>query len=204
MSSGIFHRLGGPDVVGAVVEEFHQRVRNDQELQEFFEGSRICFLKLHQFYILRAVFEGITPEVSEMIISRHKRLFSAQSLDMGHYYRLFDHLIDAMYAIDLRYEMIDEVLESAIDLRRVFVQGVNQHGVGEDCDQNICCTAVLVTSNNISAHEQDLVIKNPSDITIDVNELPGRRSSKINRMMAFFRSPSFMSLSCRSLKVSAI
>lgn len=201
MISGLFLHLGSPDVVGAVVEEFHQRVRNDQELHAFFEENRMCFSKLHQFYILRAVFEGVTPEVSEMIIERHTRLFSTKRLDMGHYYRLFDHLIDAMYAAKLNLETIDEVLDKAVALRRVFVEGVNEFGVGEDGDQEIHGPPESFTDRVLL--EQDALLKDPTSLDSKGSDRPVRRSSKINRMVAFLRSPSFLSLSCRSLKASA-
>lgn len=188
--------------MGAVVEEFQRRVQNDQQLYAYFEGSRMCFLKLHQFYVLRAVFEGVNSEVCEMIIERHERLFSAKSLDMGHFYRLFDHLIEAMYATNLQLTTIDIVLDNAVELRRAFVQGVNEHGVGEDGDQELSGQPAMVS--NAGLLEQDPLSKSPPNLdSEDINGRTERRSSKINRMVAFLRSPSFLSLSCRSLKAAA-
>ena len=120
----LLDRLGGEPAVDAVVDEFYIRLLKDKDLSIFFDSVPIAKLKRHQKRFLKMAFTKIpeSMDVSKMMLDKHKRLF-ALGLDETHFDKVTGHLGDALDALGVATNLIQEAIAVVVPFRAVFHQG---------------------------------------------------------------------------------
>jgi len=138
----LYDRLGGPETVQAVVDEFYQRVLADEKLAPFFRNTKVTLLKVHQTRFLKIAFTGIPEDmdVGAYMQEKHARLFE-EGLNAEHFDLVAGHLVATLHHFNVAPGLINEAGSIVVSLRPAFEEGaeiygkkgeVNKQGVGVD------------------------------------------------------------------------
>jgi len=136
----LFERLGGTAAVRAAVEEFYQRVLDDEQLSPFFEDSTIPHLKMHQLEFFKLAFgcpsknNDAPVDVAEFLREKHRRLFVEQGLNETHFDLVAGHFVATLQHLSINEELIDEAVGVIGPLRTVFEVGVSESAHEEKKD----------------------------------------------------------------------
>lgn len=128
----LYDRLGGDDAVKAVVEDFYNRLLQDDRLARFFEGQRVERLRAHQLRFLKMAFTEIPKDVdvAELILKKHLHLFEEHGLNETHFDLVASHLVDALKGKKVDDVLISEAAGIVLSLRGVFEEGARKYGGG--------------------------------------------------------------------------
>ncbi|NHN48883.1 group 1 truncated hemoglobin [Halostella sp. JP-L12] len=109
----LYDRIGGEDAVAAVVDEFYERVLDDDRLAGYFDDAEMADLREHQTKFLSAVTGGPVEYTGESMREAHAHL----DLTEEDFARVAEHLEDSLRAFDVPDEGVDEVLGAVADLK---------------------------------------------------------------------------------------
>ena len=109
----LYDRLGGEDAVAAVVDDFYERVLDDERLVEHFEDADVDELRAHQTKFLSAVTGGPVEYTGESMREAHAHLDLTEA-DFG---RVTAHLEESLREFDVPDEAVDEVLDAVAELK---------------------------------------------------------------------------------------
>mmetsp|Transcript_8138 Transcript_8138/g.24318 ORF Transcript_8138/g.24318 Transcript_8138/m.24318 type:complete len:419 (-) Transcript_8138:458-1714(-) len=131
----LLSRLGGDGALHAAVDEFYDRLMEDETLSRFFEGISVDNLKEHQRKFLRMAFTEIPAsiDVVKFMHSKHERLF-AMGLDETHFDAVAGHFVGTLNALGVKQREIDEAVGVVAPLRPIFEEGAawaNKHAEEE-------------------------------------------------------------------------
>jgi len=109
----LYEELGGKAAIGAVVDEFYDRVLADDQLVGYFEDSDVDELRDHQTKFLSAVTGGPVDYTGANMRAAHA------DLDLGEddFRRVAGHLEASLAAFDVPAEQVDAVLAEVADLK---------------------------------------------------------------------------------------
>jgi len=79
MSQTIYQEIGGRDAVEAVVDDFYDRVLNDEQLRPYFEETDMTDLRSHQIQFISAVTGGPVEYTGEEMRAAHDHLDIAEA-----------------------------------------------------------------------------------------------------------------------------
>jgi hemoglobin len=105
-ANSIYDRIGGHEVIEAVVADFCVRVLADDQLKGFFAGTNVNRLKGKQTEFLTAVLGGPGPYTGTPM----KQVHQGRGIAMHHFSLVAGHLADALTATGVSSEMVTEVL----------------------------------------------------------------------------------------------
>ena len=104
----LYERLGGEEAVAAVVEEFYERVLEDDRLVHFFEEADMQKQRAHQTQFLSAVAGGPVEYTGEDMASAHEGL----GIQQEHFNAIAQRLEEALLEFDVGREEREQVLEA--------------------------------------------------------------------------------------------
>ncbi|WP_324757215.1 group I truncated hemoglobin [Haloarcula sp. GH36] len=112
MSETLYDRLGGADGIEAVVEDFYDRVLDDDSLVEYFEDTDMAELREHQREFITMVTGGPTEYDGADMRTAHAHL----DLDGADFAAVAGHLDDALAAAGAADGDREAVLSAVADL----------------------------------------------------------------------------------------
>jgi hemoglobin len=123
----LLDRIGGPVSLDLTVELFYDKIVLDEALSAFFEDVDMTRLRSHQkkflTLALTKVPEGV--DVPKLILEVHQKLFFI-GLNESHFDMVAGHLVTTLQELQVRTDLIDEVVAKVAPLRSVFEQGARQ------------------------------------------------------------------------------
>lgn len=123
-SPSLYERLGGAPAIAAVVDEFYRRVLADAELAPFFSETNVQWLKGRQKQFFGQALGG--PEVykGQPMKEAHARL----PIEQKHFDRVAEHLIEVLKDLNVRFELIHEVVAVVAPLASDIVNSQSPQG----------------------------------------------------------------------------
>jgi hemoglobin len=120
----LLDRLGRPEVLTKVIDDFIVRVAADTTLVGFFAGVDLTVLKLHQKRFFSMAFTTIPTGISveNNIRNHHQRLFDL-GLNENHFDMIVVHLIAALKACEVDEDVIHKAGKIVLPLRSIFEEG---------------------------------------------------------------------------------
>lgn len=117
----LLDRLGGGAALKGVVYEFYGRLLEDPFLSPFFAGTDMDKLRDHQYRFMEIAFTSIPKDmdVVAMISEKHQTLF-AKGLNATHFDILATHLVATLEHLNVKQELINEVVAVVGPLRVAF------------------------------------------------------------------------------------
>ena len=120
-SQFLLDRLGGEDVLEAVVEKFYDAVVKEKELSPFFDRVNMPLLMAHQKRFMTVAFTEIPLDfdVKGYIIERHYRLFD-KGVNERHFDLVIQHLVDTLVSFGVSQDLIAQAGALLAPFREVF------------------------------------------------------------------------------------
>lgn len=118
ITRSLYQRIGGADTIDTAVHRFYQKILADPDLQGFFIGVDMERLHHQQKRFLGYVFSGPIGYNGRSMRETHRRLVEEQGLNDEHFDAAMAHLADALEALDIPEDLIQEaavILESVRD-----------------------------------------------------------------------------------------
>ena len=112
MSETLYERLGGAEGVETVVDDFYDRVLDDESLVEYFEDTEMADLREHQREFITMVTGGPTEYDGADMRTAHAHL----DLDDADFVAVAGHLDDALAAAGVVDEDRGAVMAAVADL----------------------------------------------------------------------------------------
>lgn len=113
MPSDLYEKLGGRDGLEAVVDEFYDRVLDDDQLRPFFDDADVDDLRAHQVLFLGSLAGGDLEYDGQSMAEAHADLgISDDDFDA-----VAGHLAESLEAYDVPEPATDAVVEAVADYR---------------------------------------------------------------------------------------
>jgi hemoglobin len=111
--TSLYDEIGGRDAVEAVVDDFYDRVLDDDRLAGYFEGVAMGDLRAHQVAFVSAVAGGPAEYTGEDMRTAHAHL----DIDDGDFDAVADHLEIALRENGLRGDHVAAIMREVAALR---------------------------------------------------------------------------------------
>lgn len=118
VSTSVYERIGGHDVVDDVVTLFYDRVLADRDLAPFFVDVDLARLRAHQVAFISAALGGPHTYSGRAMGVAH----TGMGITGLHFDRVVAHLISALEDCDVPLEMITTLFEQLAPLRSEIVE----------------------------------------------------------------------------------
>jgi len=102
----LYEQLGGRERIAAVVDEFYDRVTNDETVAGFFEDMDMAAQRAHMTQFLGSVAGGPVEYTGDEMREAHEPL----DLEQRHFDAVATHLDGALRAFDVPDETVEAVL----------------------------------------------------------------------------------------------
>jgi len=110
--SSIYGMIGGEAALAPAVDDFYDRVLADPELRGFFAGANMTRLKGRQVEFLAAALGGPLPYTGPSLRDAHR----GRGIEQKHFDLVAGHLVAALDAAGVPYEIIDQIAGLIIPL----------------------------------------------------------------------------------------
>ena len=110
--SSIYGTIGGEAALAPAVDDFYDRVLADPELRGFFAGANMTRLKGRQVEFLAAALGGPLPYTGPSLRDAHR----GRGIEQKHFDLVAGHLVAALDAAGVAYEIIDQIAGLIIPL----------------------------------------------------------------------------------------
>ena len=111
--STLYEKLGGEKTVKLVVENFYQRVLNDDRINHFFEQVDMLKQKMHQIDFLTYAFEGSERYRGSTMREVHQKLVQEKGLSDEHFNAFIEDLVETLKELEISPALIEEALAVA-------------------------------------------------------------------------------------------
>ncbi len=111
--STLYEKLGGEKTVKLVVENFYERVLNDDRINHFFEQVDMLKQKMHQIDFLTYAFEGSERYRGSTIREIHQKLVQEKGLSDEHFNAFIEDLVETLKELEISPALIEEALAVA-------------------------------------------------------------------------------------------
>ena len=111
--STLYEKLGGEKTVKLVVENFYQRVLNDDRINHFFEQVDMLKQKMHQIDFLTYAFEGSERYRGSTMREIHQKLVQEKGLSDEHFNAFIEDLVETLKELEISPALIEEALAVA-------------------------------------------------------------------------------------------
>ncbi len=112
--ASLLERIGGAAAVQAAVDLLYEKVRADAELEGLFRGRDVERIRRHQRLFLERLLA--VPEASQ--VHEMERAHAGLAIEMKHFYRVSDHLVEALTQLGLEEDLIAEIVSAIAPLAR--------------------------------------------------------------------------------------
>ena len=111
--STLYKKLGGEKTVKLVVENFYERVLNDDRINHFFEQVDMLKQKMHQIDFLTYAFEGSERYRGSTMREVHQKLVQEKGLSDEHFNAFIEDLVETLKELEISPALIEEALAVA-------------------------------------------------------------------------------------------
>ena len=111
--STLYEKLGGKETVKLVVENFYERVLNDDRINHFFEQVDMLKQKMHQIDFLTYAFEGSERYRGATMREVHKKMVQEKGLSEEHFNAFVEDLVATLKELEISPDLIEEALAVA-------------------------------------------------------------------------------------------
>ena len=111
--STLYEKLGGEKTVKLVVENFYERVLNDDRINHFFEQVDMLKQKMHQIDFLTYAFEGSERYRGSTMREIHQKLVQEKGLSDEHFNAFIEDLVETLKELEISPALIEEALAIA-------------------------------------------------------------------------------------------
>ncbi|WP_135534505.1 group I truncated hemoglobin [Halostella pelagica] len=108
----LYHEIGGEEAIGAVVDEFYDRVLADEKLAGYFSEANLDELRSHQTAFISAVTGGPVEYDGDDMRDAHAHL----DLTNDDFRRVAGHLRESLESFDVQPEHVDAILSEVAAL----------------------------------------------------------------------------------------
>lgn len=117
----LLDKLGGPAALKGVIYEFYGRIMFDEQLAPFFAHTDMKKLREHQYKFMEIAFTEIPKDLDivKYLSDTHARLFE-KGLNATHFDLVAGHLVGTLQHLNVKQNLIDEVVATVGPLRVVF------------------------------------------------------------------------------------
>ena len=133
----LLDKLGGPDKMLALMDEFYGRVVVDPQLSRFFQNIDVIKLKRHSLNIIATAFSPDAPpsndssaplinDIPAYLAKTHKNMFEKQGHTEEHFDLFVGHFGDTMASVGVEEETMQEAKEKLLRFRIVFEEGAQK------------------------------------------------------------------------------
>ncbi len=105
----LFEKLGGKDAIELAVDQFYQRVLNDDRIKHFFTNVDMKQQQQHQKAFLTYAFGGAPEYDGKMMRQAHQHLVENMGLNGDHFDAVVENLVATLQALGVSDELIAEV-----------------------------------------------------------------------------------------------
>lgn len=109
----IYDEIGGEDAVERIVDDFYDRVLDDESIAHYFDDQDVTALRAHQVQFVSSVTGGPVEYTGSDMRSAHEHL----DLDESDFAAVARHLENALRANGAADEHVEEVLAAVADLK---------------------------------------------------------------------------------------
>ena len=109
----LYTRIGGPDVVDSIIDEFYGNVMADERINHFFAGLPPSRFKSHQTNLLMHMFGGRSKGFGIILRDAHADLIKHHGLTPAHFDAMIEDLMAALKTLDLSHMTTVEILSIA-------------------------------------------------------------------------------------------
>lgn len=113
MSQSLYQEIGGQDAVEAVVDEFYDRVLDDDRLVEFFEDQDMTELRAHQVQFISAVTGGPVEYSGQDMREAHAHL----DISEAEFDAVASHLEHALRTHGVDDENVEAIMSDVASLK---------------------------------------------------------------------------------------
>ncbi len=113
--STLYEKLGGAEAVKLAVDNFYERVLQDDRVKHFFDGMDMVKQKGHQRAFLTYAFGGAPHYDGRAMREAHKHLVEEQGLKGEHFDAIAENLERTLQDLGIAEELIAEVMSVAGD-----------------------------------------------------------------------------------------
>ncbi|ADD05585.1 globin family protein [Natrialba magadii ATCC 43099] len=117
MTDTLYDRLGGADAIGAVVDEFYDRVVADEQVAHFFDDVDMQKQRTHQAQFISSVAGGPVEYTGGEMEAVH----DGMGIDHDEFDAIATHLNDALLEFDVDDDDREAVLEAIESYREPIV-----------------------------------------------------------------------------------
>jgi hemoglobin len=121
----LLQRIGGRPALEAAIDGLYIRLLQDDNLNGFFQGLDLRWLKIHQKQFLVAAFTTTEFDLSSALTRlrrAHANLCTQKGLNEKHFDMFAVHLIDTLRELGLADAIVQEVLATVVPLRYAFTR----------------------------------------------------------------------------------
>ncbi|MBE9144665.1 group I truncated hemoglobin [Planktothrix mougeotii] len=111
--STLYEKLGGAEAVKLAVDNFYDRVLQDDRIKHFFDGMDMVKQKSHQRAFLTYAFGGAPQYDGRAMREAHKHLVEEQGLRGEHFDAIAENLELTLQELGIAEELIAEVMSVA-------------------------------------------------------------------------------------------
>jgi hemoglobin len=105
----LYEKLGGKEAVDLAVDQFYDRVLNDDRIKHFFANIDMKRQRQHQKNFLTYAFGGTSHYNGKMMREAHQRLVTEMGLNSEHFDAVVENLVATLQALGVSEETIAEV-----------------------------------------------------------------------------------------------
>lgn len=110
--STIYTQIGGAEAIEAVVDDFYDRVLDDEELADFFSGTNMARLKGKQVEFFAAALGGPAPYTGASMRQVHQ----GRGIAMHHFNLVASHLSSALEAAGVPPDIVAQIIAAIAPL----------------------------------------------------------------------------------------
>lgn len=111
--STLYEKLGGAEAVKLAVDNFYDRVLQDDRIKHFFDGMDMVKQKSHQRAFLTYAFGGAPQYDGRAMREAHKHLVEEQGLRGEHFDAIAENLELTLQELGIAEDLIAEVMSVA-------------------------------------------------------------------------------------------
>ncbi len=115
--NNLYERIGGTDMVAAIVDKFYDKVVADDRLKHFFEDTDLTNLRSHQKLFIMYIFGGAGSYAGKSVQNAHKNLVDNMGLSDEHFDAMIQNLEATLTELDVPGDLITEAIEITQSLR---------------------------------------------------------------------------------------
>lgn len=105
----LFEKLGGAGAIDLAVDQFYERILNDDRINHFFIGVDMQKQRQHQKAFLTYAFGGSSGYDGKMLRQAHQHLVETMGLNGDHYNAVVENLVATLKSLGVSDELIGEV-----------------------------------------------------------------------------------------------